>query len=201
MTDHTPPVTNSTGENQLRSQIKKRLTIQQGEISNVSFWISQIFMLVATVLGVYLAGQQGLRQAVAFEQIQSDKNNYYLRKSLQDELTDNLELIKEYTKSLKGISVHNARNIELPLDTFVWESMKYSSATLETPSVLLSESRQFYRKVRDAHKKIQSSYYALEYGSKQLLEVVEHMENHVLPQFETDTKTLQDVLKKKGVSL
>ena len=202
MTDQIPPVANNTSESQLRSQIKKRLTIQQGEISNVSFWISQIFMLIATVLGVYLAGQQGLQQAVAFEQIQSDKNNYYLRKSLQDELTDNLQLIKEYTESLKGISINSARRIELQLDTFIWESMKYSSATLETPSKLLSESRQFYRKVTDIHKKMQSGYYHMpEYGSKLLLEIVEHMETNVIPLFEADTQLLKDALAKKEVAL
>lgn len=202
MADHTPPVGNNTNENQLRSQIKKRLSIQQGEISNVSFWISQVFMLIATVLGVYLAGQQGLKQAMIFEQIQSDKNNYYLRKSLQDELTDNLKLIKEYTESLKGISITSARRVELHLDTFIWESMRFSSATLETPSILLSESRQFYRKVTDIHKKMQSGYYHMpEYGSKLLLEIVEHMETNVIPQFESDTQALKKALGKNEVML
>lgn len=171
---------------------KRRLALRHGEMSKVSFWISQVFMLIATVLGVYLAGQQGLKQAVMFEQIQSDKNNYHLRKSLQHELADNLDLIREYIATDR---------INLELDIFVWETMKYSPATLETPSVLLSESRQFYRQVDEIYERIQSRFYHPEYGRKLLGEVVEHMDNTVLPLFEADTQALKDTLIKKKVSL
>lgn len=171
---------------------KRRLALRHGEMSKISFWISQVFMLMATVLGVFLAGQQGLKQAVVFEQIQSDKNNYYLRKSLQHELTDNLDLIREYS---------SGDRISLELETFVWEAMKYSSATLETPSVLLSESRQFHRQVNEIYERIQTRYYQREYGRKLLEDVVDHMENTVLPLFEADTLALKDTLIKKKVSL
>lgn len=202
MTDKAHQVASHTmNESQMRSQAKKRLAIRHGEISKVSFWISQVFMLIATVLGVYLAGQQGLKQAVIFEQIQSDRSNYYLRKSLQHELADNLALIEEYADSLTGISIHAARRHNLDLDTFVWETMKYSPATLETPSTLLSESRQFYRKVNDTYEKIQSGYHHPEYGRKLLVEIVDHMESNVLPLFESDTQVLKDALAKKKVSL
>lgn len=188
-------------ESQMHFASKRRLAIRHGEMSKISFWISQIFMLLATVLGVYLAGQQGLKQAVIFEQIQSDRNNYHLRKSLQHELTDNLTLIREYSDSLTGVSTVAAARANLDLDTFVWEAMKYSSATLETPSVLLSESRQFYRKTNDVYEKIKSHHYHPEYGRKLLAEIVDHMENSVLPLFEADTRELKDNLARKKVSL
>lgn len=202
MTSPTPPATNNPKhESQLLSASKKSLPIQRGDISNLSFWVGQIFMLLATVLGVYLAGQQGLQQALVFDRLQSDKNNYYLRKSLQDELTDNLVQVKEYTNSIQGVSVLAARRFNLDLDLFIWESMKFSSATLETPSALLSESRQFYRKVNDIYQKVQSGYHDPAYGVKLLEEIIDHMENKVMPLFDADIKTLKDTLEKQEVSV
>lgn len=197
------PLTNTVYMNETtqRQKQKKAIPLQQGEISNLSFWVSQISMIIATVLGVYLAAQQGLQQAVLFEQIQSDKNNYYLRQSLQHELSDNLVLIEKYTGQIKDISVHAVKRYSLVLDTFVWESMKFSPATLETPSALLSESRKFYREVNDIHGKIQTSFYSAHYGTKLLLEQVEHMRTVVLPMFEADTNQLKQALAQQDVEV
>lgn len=180
---------------------KKPLPLEQGEISNLSFWVSQISMIIATVLGVYLAAQQGLQQAVVFEQIQSDKNNFYLRQSLQHELSDNLMLIEGYTEQIKNISVHAVTRYNLVLDTFVWESMKFSPATLETPSALLSESRKFYREINDIHGKIKTNFYSAHYGTKLLLEQVEHMKTVVLPMFEADINQLKHALAQQDVEV
>lgn len=200
MSDAVPPQSTSP-ENSIPLLQKKKL-LETGEISNLSFWIGQFFMLLATVLGVYLAGQQGLQQAVEFEQIQSDKNNYYLRQSLHDELNDNLQLIREYTEKLSGVSVNSARRQDLILDKFVWDTMRYSSATLETPSELLGESRKFYRDVNDAYEKIRSGYFHYpEQGGKVLLEIVAHMETNVLPRFQENLSGIKAVLDKKKVAL
>lgn len=197
------PLTNTVYITKTKQQRKRKKTIplEQGEISNLSFWISQISMIIATVLGVYLAAQQGLQQAVLFEQIQSDKNNYYLRQSLQHELSDNLILVEKYTDQIKDISVHAIKRYALVLDTFVWESMKFSPATLETPSNLLSESRKFYREVNDIHGKIQTNFYSAHYGTKLLLEQVEHMRTAVLPRFEADTNQLKQALAQQDVKV
>lgn len=197
------PLTNTVYITKTKQQLKRKKTIplEQGEISNLSFWISQISMIIATVLGVYLAAQQGLQQAVLFEQIQSDKNNYYLRQSLQHELSDNLILVEKYTEQIKDISVHAIKRYALVLDTFVWESMKFSPATLETPSNLLSESRKFYREVNDIHGKIQTNFYSAHYGTKLLLEQVEHLRTAVLPRFEADTNQLKQALAQQDVKV
>lgn len=179
----------------------KKLALQPGETSNLSFWIAQGFMLLATVIGVYLAGQQGLAQALAFDQIQSEKNNYYLRQSLKDELADNIVLVVAYTEALKSAGPSSSRRLELQLDTFVWESMKFSSATMETPSLLLGESRQFYRQTQDIYQKIQAGFYSAAYGGQLLLNVVEHMENSVLPAFDENISTLRRYLEQHEVEI
>lgn len=179
----------------------KRLALQPGETSNLSFWIAQGFMLLATVIGVYLAGQQGLAQALAFDQIQSEKNNYYLRQSLRDELAENVALIVAYTEALKSTGPSSSRRLDMQLDTFVWESMKFSPTTMETPSQLLGESRRFYRHTLDIYHKIQSGFYSASYGSQALLDVVAHMENTVLPAFDENIGRLRRYLEEHEVEI
>lgn len=169
-----------------------------GEVRKLSFWVSQIFILIATVLGVFLAANQGFKQALVFENIQSNKSNYYLRMSLQQELSDNVTLIKEY---IADVNAGNSKQAPLNLYTFVWDSMRYSSATLETPSGLLRDSQHFYRQVNDTHEKIANNVYAVSYGTKKLQEVVEHMEKTVLPQFSADTDRIRSDLKTLGVDI
>lgn len=168
------------------------------ESKKFSFWISQFFILLATVLGVYLASSQGFKQALAYGNIQGDRANYYLRKSLQGEIADNLELVREYMKRLKGGSLAD-RKAPFRLDTFVWENMKYSSATLETPPELLRESRVFYRGIADLQEKIANNTYSADKGIEKLQELVKHMEVDVFPKFADDTAALQKSLQERGV--
>lgn len=166
----------------------------------LSFWVSQLFILLATVVGVYLASSQGFKQALAYGEIQADKNNYFLRKSLQSEIADNLSLVRDYMKRLETGGLP-ARQAPFSLDTFVWENMKFSSATLETPPDLLRESRNFYRGVADLQQKIASSTYGVKVGIEKLQELVDHMEKDVLPGFATDLGALREGLKRRNIEV
>jgi hypothetical protein len=170
------------------------------DVFKLSFWISQCFILAATVIGVYLAATLGFKQALAYGEIQSDKTNYYLRLSLKGELLDNVERVKAYIKSL-GSGGFAARQQAFHLDTFVWESMKFSSATLETPSELLTESRNFYRQVTDINEKVKTNDLSGESGAKRLQALVDRMEQDVLPKFERDIDGLKTKLARNGIRL
>ncbi len=170
------------------------------EVRKVSFWVTQIFVLAATIAGVYLAANQGFRQAIAYEKLMGDKSNYYLRLSLKEELRDNLSHVRIYIEKLKTGGLP-ARKAPFQLDTFVWESMKFSSATLETPSILLAESRAFYRTVADIQRKISDSSISVENGIKQLDALIAHMENEVLPRFDADLANLKAILEKNSIQL
>lgn len=175
-------------------------SLDTDEVRKVSFWVSQIFILSATIIGVYLAANQGFKQAIAYEKLMSDKSNYYLRLSLKSELIDNVQLVRGYAAKLKtgGIA---ARKEPFKLDTFIWDSMKFSSATLETPSTLLNGSRNFYRKVADIHVKVLDNTYSAEHAIKLLDELAAGMESDVLPLFDTDLKDLKDILTRNKISV
>ena len=173
---------------------------QKDETKKVSFWVSQLFILLATVVGVYLASSQGFRQALAYGEIQADKGNYFLRKSLKGEIEDNIVLVREYMQRLDTGGIQ-ARQASFRLDTFVWENMKFSSSTLETPPELLRESRQFYRGVADIQEKIANNTYGVKKGTELLTDLLKRMEDEVLPKFGTDLAALQKGLRDRGVEV
>lgn len=172
----------------------------KADTKKLSFWVSQLFILLATILGVYLASSQGFKQALAYGNIQSDKANYYLRKSMRDEIAKNLKPVREYLERISTGSP-SARNQPVVMDTFVWECLKSSSSTLETPSDLLSEGRQFYTDVADIQKKVADSTYALGQGKEKMEAVLNHMEKNVLPKFDSNLKSIKSRLLARGVEL
>ncbi|ABC30917.1 hypothetical protein HCH_04210 [Hahella chejuensis KCTC 2396] len=172
-----------------------------GGVKESSFWLSQIFMLAATVLGVFLAAQEGLNQAIAFDDLTSRQNNYYLRSSLYSELQSNIAQAKEYAAFVQRASDNTIKQYQLQLDLFVWESMRYSPATLETPSEFISEIQRYYREANDIRQKIERRVYGSEYGGAELLKVTERMEKDVAPKLRANIDHLKKSLMDKGVAL
>ena len=161
------------------------------EIKKPSFWISQACIIAATVVGVFLAANQGFKQAMLFDTIKTTQNNYYLRKSLQNELAANVGYIREFMAKVEN----RIDKPELVLETFVWSSMTYSSTSLETPSDLLREAQQFYRQ---ANEIMNTPYFNNSVKAKNLGELADHIEKDVLPRFETNTEDLRKDLESKG---
>ena len=157
------------------------------DLKQASFWVGQLCIIVATVLGVFLAASQGFKQAMMFDDATTTQSNYYLRKSLSGELAANLGHIEVFADKV-------ARQVDKPelvLDTFVWESMTYSRNALETPSDLLAEAQNFYRTVNEI---MTTSYYNNTKRVELLRELSAHIKDNVLPRFERDMEGLRQKL-------
>jgi hypothetical protein len=189
-TDITPPVTAQ----------ENRRTLDTSEASKLSFWISQLCIIVATVLGVFLAANQGFKQAIAYGDIQSDKNNYYLRKSLQNEIAANISHTRGYLKRIERGSLAE-RKAPFKLESFVWDCMRNSPYTLEMPSELLRENNDFHRRVMELYDKIAIGDYSVQKGSERMEELLAHMEKDVLPAFDQNTAEIRVRLDSKGIKL
>lgn len=168
------------------------------EVRKPSFWISQFFVLLATVLGVYLAATQGFNQAINFDNIQSDKKNYYLRKSLHNELASNVVIVREYLAKVKSGS--HAQQAPTPLNTFVWESMKFSDTTLETPSDILGAAQNFYRQIPEIQSKV-GNLLGVAFASKLIEEQLTRIESETLPALEKSAAEIEARLHRKGINV
>ncbi len=181
----------------------RRPRLDNSELTKTSFWVGQVFMLIATVLGVYLAAQAGLSQAVAFDGIVSQQNNYHLRRSLQDELSDNLAVIDSYADYI-------AANTPLPqqrqdyrpqLHQFVWDNMRFSSNTLETPPPILSSARRFYAEVEQAVQRYEQRRLGAMPTAHALKALTADIRSRVLPMMDQDLAQLRQQLHQHGVKV
>ncbi|SDI31411.1 hypothetical protein SAMN04488540_10174 [Ferrimonas sediminum] len=174
---------------------KRRPKLDNQDLVKTSFWISQVFMLIATVVGVYLAAQQGLSQAIAFDALTSKQNNYYLRHALYDEVNDNVAIINAYADTVLTESHSNLKTIHPQMAQFVWNNMRYSSQTLETPSQILTETRRFYMAAADIIQKMESRTYGSHYGANKLKELTAGISSRTLPALQHNYQTLATELK------
>ena len=71
-------------------------------------------------IGVYLAAQAGFTTALQFEIARSDRDGYYMRRALLDEVKDNLASVDDWSGSLeKAMRNRISADYFLPTDTWV----------------------------------------------------------------------------------
>ncbi|MCL1035918.1 hypothetical protein L2750_01925 [Shewanella submarina] len=185
----------------VETKAKPQIKLDNRELTKTSFWVGQIFMMLATVLGVFLAAQEGLSQAIAFDNLTNKQSNYYLRRSLYDEVQDNVAVVEAYANMLKTNPPYDLKNNSPAMGTFIWENMKYSPFTLETPTPVLSEIRRYYLQVDDIVQKIETRTIGSRFGAGKLLELNQSMTDTVLPELKTSYEKLETSLTKAGMTL
>ncbi|QYK02048.1 hypothetical protein [Shewanella psychrotolerans] len=177
----------------------KRFQLDNGELIKTSFWVSQIFMIIATIVGVYLAAQEGLSQAITFDNLTNKQNNYYLRQALYDEVNDNVVIINEYADFISSNAPYDIKSHHPVMSNFVWENMRYSPYTLETPPALLSEIRRFYMQSADIIDKIEGRIYGVKYGAGLLKELTQEVSDKTLPALKANYSALAVELKRNDI--
>tara|TARA_R110000765_G_scaffold256794_1_gene357153 strand:+ start:1490 stop:2107 length:618 start_codon:yes stop_codon:yes gene_type:complete len=145
------------------------IKLDNSDLVKTGFWVGQIFMVIATVVGVYLAAQEGLSQALLFENLNSKEKNYYLQHALADELDDNIIALNAYADLLQNKPIYDIKSNRPVVSDFVWESMKYSPNALETPSDILSAIRRYNSEVALIIKKMEGNQFGPKHGSSLLL--------------------------------
>ena len=115
--------------------------------SNREFWFGHALILLATVMAVYLAASAGLQSAVEFELIKSDRDSYYMRSALLDEVKDNTQQMEQWGKEYRGGKARKfiGNSEDYKLDDFIWQTMKDTPSTFEIPSPILTGIRRYYR--------------------------------------------------------
>ncbi len=175
--------------------------IDNSELLKSGFWISQVFMIIATIAGVYFAAQQGLSQALTFDSLKSKELNYHLQRSLHSEINDNIKTLNEYAEFIVKTRLHSLKQHKPQISEFVWDNMKFSSNTLETPSHLLTSARRFYDRSKNLVAKIENKLYGRKYGAKLLNKLTETMAQDDLIQLEKNYQQLELELKAAGFNL
>src|SRR5262249_22797214 len=114
--------------------------------------------MLSTVLGVYLAARASYRNSVQLETAKAEREGYFMRVALLDELKDNIDYAEKFAAvfvAKEGESWGESLD-DFKLQSFVWDTMKQQSITFQTPAEILSAIRRFHDgvagKVREINK-------------------------------------------------
>ncbi len=180
---------------------KRAIKLDNTELIKTSFWVSQIFIIIATVVGVYLAAQEGLSQAIKFDALSNMQNNYHLRHALYDEVSDNVEILSHYADTVETVSSNSLVKMHPQMGLFVWDNMRYSANALETPSDILSDIRRLYLESEKIISNIETRHYSVSYGKDQLQNVLSKIKEDTLPKLKTNYETLLKELKDNDIAV
>jgi hypothetical protein len=197
------------------------------ESGNAEFWIANLIVMASTVLGVYLAAQAGFQTALQFEVARNERDGFYLRRALLDEVKDNLESVDEwgqtFEKALRNrisdsyflpsdtwVAYWSDKNgwsnaglvpDELKMKTFVWETMKQQSITFQLPPKLISGVRRYYDSMDGNMKEVTGKQWKAGPAAKAILDDTQRMRDEIVPAFEKDIAELKVSLEAQGVPI
>jgi len=198
------PETPNQPEASQQGNIKKQrptIRFDNSDLIKSGFWVGQIFMVLATVVGVFLAAQEGLSQAIQFDNLNSKESNFYLQHALADEISDNTIILNKYAELLIKEAPYDIKAHHPLAGRFVWESMKYSSHALETPSKILSAIRRYNNETTILINKIENRQLGIRYGAGLLKELNEKVKAGALKDLIANYTKLHHELIEAGIEI
>ncbi|MFK7839263.1 MAG: hypothetical protein AB8B83_02940 [Bdellovibrionales bacterium] len=170
------------------------------EGQNKEFWISQIVVILATVLGVYLAATEGFKLAIHFDRLSEQRDNYYLQKAFYDEISDNIETAESMLEKLEanpGNAKYILENHQFSL--YIWNTMPEHNATFQIPTEVLNDLRSYYANNTKNREDIKSSWaYDANQARKRYTSKTDHIKTNTLPKLEGNILKLENKLNKNG---
>lgn len=158
---------------------------------------------MSTVLGVYLAAQAGYRTALDFETARTERESYYMRGALLDELKDNLSLADAISTNMveNGWRVRGSDPEIFKLQGYVWETMKEQSITFQIPSEVLTGVRRYYDKAGGYARSLAVGQGTAIEAANAWKQDTADMREKVVPAMERDIAALREKLVRRGLEL
>ncbi len=179
----------------------RKIHFDNSELVKTSFWVSQLLMVLATVLGVYLAAQQGLSQAIKFDSLVNTQNNYHLQRALYDEVRDNLQTLEAYMVDIDKLRPLDLRSLHPQLSDFVWQNMYYSANALETPAEILTAIRRFRIESAQLIEKMEKQELSRGVGTTRLRALVGKISADTLPKLQLSFQRMELELQRSGMDV
>jgi hypothetical protein len=112
------------------------------------FVVAQIFTILATVLGVYLAGYVGYQRTLQYDQFVKAQQRADLLQALQAELKHNTGRLRAFVgqmqKTQEGIGIYQ----DWPrLRLYVWRAAGQTETVFDAPPQTLADMQAFYEDV------------------------------------------------------
>jgi cell division protein FtsB len=135
----------------------------RGMARGLEFLVGQIFAILATVVGVYLAGYVGFQRNLEYDRYQKAQQKSDLLTATREELKQNVERLRKFDERLPAEVGTGVVDSEWPhLRLFVWQATGRSSSAFDLPPQILNPLEAFYDDVdqmlnsKDAHENFRS---------------------------------------------
>ncbi len=162
------------------------------------FWVGHLLVMISTVLGVYLAAHSGLKTAVEFDAISSDRDNYYLRANLRDEIKYNISIAEKFIVTIDKFGSFHRSNYPA-FQTYVMDTMKEQSNTLKTPNVILNGMLMYYDRVDRLLKEKKGGGINVRVLAKKLRKLIDDFNANVMTKLDQNLIDLKARLDENGV--
>jgi hypothetical protein len=117
-------------------------------IGGPQFITAQLFTILATILGVYLAGYVGFQRTLEYDRFVKAQEQANLLGSMHAELTDNAERLRAFVPILQGSMEGNGVFQGWPaLHLFIWKASAENPAVFATPPQTLAGIQSFYENI------------------------------------------------------
>ena len=162
------------------------------------FWIAQIFMLISTVVGVYLAASIGFDRALTFDQLVKKRAAYHMLITLEDEIDKNHQILYNFAEWSESVHIMQAQRIDdEEIQNYyrskhdIWEAMQESSEMfLISPKVLIAV-REYNDRREDLVYSASSMTSGIHYVRKQTVKLEEEVYNNLKQEIAADILRLR----------
>jgi hypothetical protein len=120
-----------------------------GAIGGPQFLAAQFFTILATILGVYLAGYVGFQRTLEYDRFVKAQQRSDLLTALHEELKQNVERLRKFNERLPAEVGTGVLSTEWPhLRLFVWQAAGRSTSALDVPQIII-DMQSVYDDVND----------------------------------------------------
>lgn len=176
-------------------------------IGGTQFLAAQAFTILATILGVYLAGYVGFQRTLEYDRFVKAQQRSDLLTALHDELSQNVVRLRKFNERLPAEVGTGVLSTDWPhLRLFVWQAAGRSASAADIPSRVMIDAQSFYEDVnemlndseaRQAFKTLTTSntYFRTQYKER-LNNQFKLVETSIFPAMDNATAASAELLKK-----
>lgn len=182
---------------------------RQGFLSSLGgpqFLAAQLFTILATVLGVYLAGYVGFQRTLEYDALVKARQQANLLTSLHAELQDNTKRLREFVPLMEKTQEGEGVYQDWPrLHLFIWRASAQNPVLFDVPPKILSSMQSFYEDIglmlnnETAHEEYQhltsSNAYSRTNFTKAFDALVKVSETQLIPSLQQAADTANDLVR------
>jgi len=111
----------------------------------LEFFVGQIFTILASIVGVYLAGYVSFQRTLEYDRLTKAQQKSDLLTAAREELKQNVIRLRKFNDRLPAEVGNSVINSEWPqLRLFVWQAAGRSSSAFDIPPQILVDMQAFY---------------------------------------------------------